>query len=145
MRGHIVPVWKTTFTGIVDIDILFLMRNNPTPGDTEKKTFGPSFQNSYTLENEHLEHKYGGLVDDDCPFRLVISRFQPLIFRGLSIIYFDYPVKTNISPENYWLEDDTSFQTVTFQVTCPDGPTIMTLLHGKINPKDWQVASPLVM
>ena len=25
------------------------------------------------------------------------------------------------------------------------GSTIRTLLHGKINPKDWQVASPLVM
>ena len=25
------------------------------------------------------------------------------------------------------------------------GSTIRTLLHGKINPKDWQVASPLAM
>ena len=25
------------------------------------------------------------------------------------------------------------------------GSTIRTLLNGKINPKDWQVASPLVM
>ena len=42
----------------------------------------------YTLENEHLEHKYGGLVEMIVLFDWVICRFQPLIFRGLSIIYF---------------------------------------------------------
>ena len=46
---------------------------------------------------------------------------------------------------SYFAGATSQHECVLDSTTAKAGSTIRTLLHGKINPKDWQVASPLVM